>query len=194
MDYKKIVSIVGKPGLYEIVNQRPDGLIAKPVEGGKTSFISSRLNQFTLLENISIYTQDDAEPLYDILQSMVDKLKDHPVPDKKASNDDLKKYFAEILPDYDKEKVYVSDIKKVIKWYNILNAVGLEELLKEKKEEDEKNKKEKEEGKKSDSKDKKTAKKSAKTNIKNTNTKPTRVNASKNVAKPQMVGKSKGKK
>jgi len=152
MEYKKLVSIVGKPGLWEIINQRPDGLIARPVGEGKTQFISSRLNQFTLLENISIYTEDDVETLDVIFQSIIDKEKSLPVPEKNSSGADIKKYFKEILPTYDEEKVYVSDMKKVIKWFNILKDHDIAGILKNKKEEEEKEAKEKEkEGKKAKS-------------------------------------------
>lgn len=153
MEYKKLVSIVGKPGLWEIVNQRPDGLITRPITGGRTQFISSRLNQFTLLENISIYTEDDVETLEVIFQSIIDKEKTLAVPEKNSPNEEIKKYFKEILPNYDEDKVYVSDIKKVIKWYNLLKEHDLADILKRKKEEEEKAKKELEKKQKEEKKE-----------------------------------------
>jgi len=133
MDYKKLVTIVGKGGVFEILNQRPDGLIVKSLLDGKSQFASSRLHHFTLLENISIYTELDSEPLYDIFQVMLDKQETLPLPDTKGSTDDLKKYFEQILPGYDKERVYVSDIKKIIKWFNNLTSHGLTDILADRK-------------------------------------------------------------
>jgi len=131
MDYKKLVTIVGKSGVFEILNQRPDGLIVKSLLDGKSQFASSRLHHFTLLENISIYTDLDSEPLFDIFQVMLDKQDNLPLPDPKGSGDDLKAYFEQILPGFDKERVYVSDIKKIIKWFNNLTDHGLTDLLKD---------------------------------------------------------------
>ncbi len=130
-DYKKIVTIGGKPGLYEIQNQRPDGLIVKSLIDAKTQFVSSRLHHFTLLENISIYTQLDSEPLYDIFEKMGEN--DSEIPEAKSSSNDLKAFFIKILPDYDEERVYVSDIKKVIKWYRLLQNHELSAMISERK-------------------------------------------------------------
>lgn len=155
MEFSKIVSVQGQPGLFETLNVRGDGLIVRPLDGGKANFVSARNAGFSLLENISIYTQTDAEPLKEVLKIIAEKKIKLPDP-KKSSNDDLKKFFKEVLPEYDEDQVYISDIKKVIKWYKILEEKKIiEEILKTKSEDTEepKDKAEKKVKKKAEKKD-----------------------------------------
>jgi len=148
MEFSKIVSVQGQPGLFETLNVRGDGLIVKSLDGGKAHFVSARNAGFSLLENISIYTQTDAEPLKEVFKIIAEKkikLPDH----KKSDNDTLKKFFKEVLPEYDEDQVYISDIKKVIKWYNILEEKKIiEDIMKSKSEEEEEEKADKKEEKK----------------------------------------------
>lgn len=129
MDYKKLVHISGKAGLFEVLKQRQDGLIVKSIVDQKSTFVSTRINQFSLLENISIYTEDDSVPLFDVFEKMVDQKDQWPVPSPKDSSDDLKAYFEKILPEYDKDQVFISDIKKVVKWFTLLEPVELNTII-----------------------------------------------------------------
>jgi len=143
MDYSKLVHISGKAGLFEILNQRPDGLIAKSLIDKKSNFVSTRIHQFTLLENISIYTADDSEPLINVFEKMLALKEKEVVPGPKEDQTVLKAYFEKILPNYDKDQVHISDIKKVVKWFAILDEIDLAQMIADKKS-DKKNKNEEE--------------------------------------------------
>lgn len=126
MDLKGIVSISGMNGLYKSVTQRGDGMIATSLETKETKFIPSRTHQFSALEGIAIYTDDgESKELKEIFPEMLKKEVTNPLPDSSAGNDALKKYFKAVLPNYDEEKVYVSDIRKVIKWYSALKKENM---------------------------------------------------------------------
>lgn len=124
MKLKNILAISGLPGLYELASNRSNGLLVIPIEGGKSKFCSSRKHQFTPLETVAIYTHADTTELKEIFATMMDKAATLPLPSPKDNADVLNAYFAEILPDYDRDRVYSNDIKKVIKWYNSLNERG----------------------------------------------------------------------
>lgn len=133
MDYKKLVHISGKAGLFEILNQRQDGLIVKSIVDNKSTFVSTRINQFSILENISIYTEEDSIPLFEVFEKIAGQKDQLPVPNPKDNPDDLKAYFEKILPNYDKDQVYVSDIKKVVKWFALLEPLDLAAMIEERK-------------------------------------------------------------
>ncbi|MFM2048857.1 MAG: hypothetical protein RI955_1405 [Bacteroidota bacterium] len=128
MDFKNIIYISGKSGLYELVGNRSNGVIAKSLEDSSTQFYSSRVNQFTPLDSIEMYTSEDNVPLRKIMQSAKDKFATHPPVDHNSPNDILKKYFKIVLPNYDDEKVKVSDIKKFIKWFAICKDMNFDEV------------------------------------------------------------------
>lgn len=130
MEFSKIVSVLGQPGLFETLNARGDGLIVRSLDGGKAHFVSARNAGFSLLENISIYTMTDAEPLKEVFKIIAEKKIKLPDP-KKADKAALSNFFKEVLPEYDEDQVYTSDIKKVIKWYKILEEKKIiEEIMK----------------------------------------------------------------
>lgn len=129
MDLENIVAVSGLPGLFNMVGNRPNGLLVADMDKGATKFCSIRKHQFTPLETCSIYTDTDTAPLKDIFVSMI---ANPPIP-LKSSSQDLHKYFREVLPEYDEDKVHISDIKKVIKWFNYLNERGLMVLSDDKK-------------------------------------------------------------
>lgn len=139
MELKDIVSISGLGGLFEIVAKRTDGMIVRNLDEQKSQFISSRVHIFTPLDAITIYTgEKDTTELYKVLLEMKKQEKTNPVADSNADGSVLKKYFEKVLPDYNEEKVYVSDIKKVIKWYQLLDKhklVNEEDLTPKAKEE-----------------------------------------------------------
>ncbi|MFT3739134.1 MAG: DUF5606 domain-containing protein [Breznakibacter sp.] len=118
---KEILSISGQGGLFKVISQGKNSLIVESLIDGKRmpAHASSRISA---LEDISIYTEEGDIKLSEVLKRINDKENGGPAIDPKSSNDQLKAYFAQVLPEYDKERVYVSDIKKVINWYNILQT------------------------------------------------------------------------
>lgn len=125
MELKEIVSVAGVSGLKRIVAQRPDGLIVSDLDGTGRKFMSSRINMFTPLENISIYTLSDTEPLGKVLWKMKQLEPEHPPVSPKADVDELRAYMEKVLPEYDPDQVFVSDIKKLIKWYEVLKDLDV---------------------------------------------------------------------
>jgi hypothetical protein len=119
MDLSKVLAISGKPGLFHLVAQTTNGLVIESFIDGKKSTAFSH-EKISTLEEISIYTEDDDIALKDVFKSIYEKLEGKAALSHKSPNNDLKEFFTEVLPNYDKENVYISDIKKVINWYNIL--------------------------------------------------------------------------
>jgi len=124
MNLSNVLAVSGLPGLYELASNRPNGLFVTPIEGGKSKFCSSRKHQFTPLETVAIYTWSDTTELKNVFRSMTDKITTVPLPDLKGGKEVLNAYFEQILPEFDRERVYPNDIKKVIKWYVALEAQG----------------------------------------------------------------------
>ena len=125
MDLSKIVSISGKPGLYVVKSQAVGRLIVESVLDGKCSPAFAR-ERMSSLEEISIFSTDDDRPLKEVFMMIHDKMGDKVDFDfKKASNEELREKFALVMPDYDEEAVYPSDMKKVFAWYQMLNDKGL---------------------------------------------------------------------
>ena len=135
MEFKDVVAVSGMGGLFEMVAQRPDGMVIKHIGGSKKKFASNRIHTFSPLDKIGIYTLDgDSVPLEDVMRNIKQYAEDGgTVISANSSSDELKDFFKEVLEDYDDERVYVSDIKKVIKWYNILAEY---DLIQEKEEEE----------------------------------------------------------
>jgi hypothetical protein len=125
MELKEIVSIAGIGGLKRIIKQRADGLIVSEMDGSGKKFMSNKIHMFTPLENISIYTSNDNEPLANVLWKMKNLEGEQAPVSPKASAEELKTYMAKVLPDYDRDQVFVSDIKKLIKWFSVLNELDL---------------------------------------------------------------------
>jgi len=120
MDLSKILSIAGKPGLFKMVGESKNGIVVESLTDGKRipAFSHERISS---LKEISIYTEGEDMPLYNILKNIYEKQEAKPVESpKKLSSNDLKSLFAEVVPDYDKDAVYTSDMKKVFTWYNQL--------------------------------------------------------------------------
>jgi hypothetical protein len=125
MNVEKILAISGKPGLYELKIQTRTGFVAESLLDGKRITVGLRSN-VSLLSEISMYTYSEEKPLVDIMRAIAIRENEGPTP--VTTKDDpakLTAYFVEILPDYDQERVYASDIKKLINWYNILQAKGM---------------------------------------------------------------------
>ncbi len=139
MDLKDIMAIAGKPGLYKFVAQGRNAIIVEQIETGKrtSAFSHERINS---LEEITVFTDDKDMPLKDVFKALYEKEDGKESISPKSDNNTLKEYFGEVVPDYDRERVYVSDIKKILTWYNILqkaDMLSFEEEEEEKKEETE---------------------------------------------------------
>ncbi len=117
MEYSRIVAVTGLPGLYEVVSSKTDGAIVRSLEDQSTKFISSRIHNLSHLESIEVYTVNDNITLADIFLSM--KESGQSLPDTK-DNKVLKSYFENVYPDLDFDRVYSSDLKKMVKWYEVL--------------------------------------------------------------------------
>ena len=124
MNVEKILAIAGKPGLFELKLQTRSGFLAESLIDGKKITVGLRSN-VSLLSEISMYTYSEEKPLADIMRAIAIKENEGPAISHKEDNNKLIAYFKEILPDYDEERVYASDIKKVLNWYNILQGKGL---------------------------------------------------------------------
>ncbi len=134
MEYSKLVAVTGLPGLYELVNSKTDGAIVRSLEDNSTKFASSRIHNFSHLESIEVYTVRDNVNLVEIFHAM--EKAGGSLPDGK-DNGVLKKYFEKTYPDLDFEKVYASDLKKMVKWFEILKNQKIEIKLSEPVEEEE---------------------------------------------------------
>ncbi len=135
MDYT-ILSVAGKPGLYKLVSRAKMNLIVEALDGTHRRVPVFASGRVTSLSDIAMYTNADDVPLMNILDSVLRK-EDGKVCSlnyRKCSNDELHAYFAEILPDYDRERVHNSDIKKLLQWYNILVSNGVTNFVEEDKE------------------------------------------------------------
>lgn len=125
MNVEKILAISGKPGLFELKVQTRSGFLAESLIDGKKITVGLRSN-VSLLSEISMYTYSAEKPLVEIMRAIAIKENEGPTPvTSKDDNSKLIAYFKEILPDYDEDRVYASDIKKLLNWYNILQAKGL---------------------------------------------------------------------
>jgi len=128
MEYSKIVAITGLPGLFELINSKTDGAIVRSLEDKSTRFVSSRVHNFSHLESIEVYTIRDNVNLVDIFHAM-DKAGGQLPDDKNAAG--VKKYFEKAFPDLDFERVYSSDMKKMVKWFSVLKSNNIEIKLSE---------------------------------------------------------------
>jgi hypothetical protein len=121
---KGILAISGQPGLYKVISEGKNNVVIESLLTGKksTAYADAKMSS---LEDIAIYTSSEDVPLKKIFKKISDKENGGQAINAKSSPDELRKYFEEVLPDYDKERVYGSDVKKVISWYNLLQEKGL---------------------------------------------------------------------
>ena len=136
MSLEKILTISGKPGLYQLQNQTRNGFLATSLIDGKKISVSARQN-VSILAEIAIYTLTKELPLSEVLTKIFDKEKGGESISHKSTKDELEEYFFEILPDYDEDRVYPSDIKKIVQWYNLLTKNGISQFKNESSEEEE---------------------------------------------------------
>ncbi len=124
MNIKGILSISGKPGLYKLVAQSKNGIIVESLTENKRFPVSSSSN-VSSMEDIAIYTYEEEVPLQEVFQKIYDKEEGGKTLGHKESTDQIVGFFADVLPNYDTERVYISDMKKVLQWYNLLHDSGL---------------------------------------------------------------------
>ncbi|MEJ7683523.1 MAG: DUF5606 domain-containing protein [Segetibacter sp.] len=133
MEYGKIISVTGLGGLFELVGSKKDGAIVRSLEDKSTRFVASRVHNFSHLESIEVYTVRDNVNLAEVFTAM--KNSSEPLPSDK-DNAAVKAYFEKVYPDIDFERVYASDMKKMIKWFSALQANNVEIKLSEAAEEE----------------------------------------------------------
>lgn len=129
MKLDKVLSISGKPGLYELKAQTRGGFVAESMLDGKKISVNLRHN-VSLLSEIAIYTYSEEIPLREVFQKISDKENGGEAISHKESKAKLEEYFSEVLPDYDEDRVYISDIKKILQWYNLLVSKGYTDFSK----------------------------------------------------------------
>src|SRR5690606_13004122 len=126
MEYRQIVSVTGLGGLYQLISTKNDGAILRSLVDQSVKFVSARIHQITPLESIEIYTYNENVRLHEVLEAIS---KNDEAYEKlaiaKADNNTLRSFFREALPTFDEDRVYVSDIRKILKWYSILKANNL---------------------------------------------------------------------
>lgn len=123
MEYKRIIAVTGLPGLYELVTSKNDGAVVRNLEDSTTKFAASRTHNFSHLESIEVYTHSSNVNLVEVFQAM--QASEEALPsDKDAAA--VNAYFEKVFPDMDETRVYVSDKKKMVKWFGILQGAGIE--------------------------------------------------------------------
>ena len=121
MNLEPFVAVSGAPGVFRLKTPRSNGLVVEDIDTGKIKFFSTRKHQFTPLGTVAIYTLEDSTELKIIFETMLLQMGENPPVSTNAPNHEIFEYFEKILPDFDEDRVYISDIKKVIKWFNFLN-------------------------------------------------------------------------
>lgn len=128
MEYSKLVSVTGLPGLFELLSSKADGGVVKSLEDKSTKFVSTRVHNFSHLESIEIFTTKENVNLVDIFTAMAASKEKLPADNDAAA---VKKYFEKVYADMDFGRVYASDMKKMVKWFGILTANKVEIKLSE---------------------------------------------------------------
>ena len=136
MTLKGILAVSGQTGLFKVLSEGKSSVIVESLITGKRSTVYSNA-KMSALEDIAIYTTGEDMPLKQVLKKIAEKEDKGPAINVKNPPEELKKYFEEVLPEYDKDRVYFSDIKKVITWYNLLQEKGLLDFEDEKEKEGE---------------------------------------------------------
>ena len=124
MDYNKLVSVTGLSGLFELLSSKADGGVVRSLEDKSTKFVSTRTHNFSHLESIEVFTTTDNVNLVDVFTAMKDNTEK--LPDAKADTKAIKIYFEKVYPTMDFERVYASDMKKMVKWFEVLQANNVE--------------------------------------------------------------------
>jgi hypothetical protein len=128
MEYNKLISVTGFSGLFELVSSKTDGAIIRSLEDDTTKFVSNRQHQFSHLESIEVYTDDDNVNLADIFNAMAELNIELP---SEKDNKAIRAYFEKVYPKMDFEKVYNSDMKKMVRWFTLIKKHEIEIKLTE---------------------------------------------------------------
>jgi hypothetical protein len=123
MNLENILAVTGMPGLYKLVTTRNNGLIIEDFLSGKRTFISLRKHQFTPLESVGIYTYTDVVDLPEVFEKI--QSSDAKLPELSSAASEYHQFLRAVLPEYDEDRVYLSDIKKLVKWYGFLDEQNL---------------------------------------------------------------------
>ena len=136
---KTILSISGKPGLYKLISQGKNMLIVESINTEKKRFPAYGNEKIISLADIAMYTKDEEVPLYKVLNTIKQKENSQiaSIDPKKATPEQLREYLSDVLPDFDRDRVYVTDIKKLISWSNILVSNGITDFVPEENSKDE---------------------------------------------------------
>jgi len=118
MEYNRLVAVTGLSGLFELLSSKSDGGVVRSLDDNSKKFVSSRIHQFSHLESIEVYTTGDNVFLTDVFLAMQESKE--PLPDSKSDQNSLQAYFKKVFPDMDFTRVYGSDMKKMVKWFTII--------------------------------------------------------------------------
>lgn len=123
MEYNTLISVTGMGGLYELISNKKDGAIVRSLDDGGTKFVPTRQHNFSHLESIEVYTERDNTNLSEVFKAM--EQNDEPLPSEKDAKA-VKSYFEKVYPEMDFDRVYASDMKKMVKWFQILKKNQVE--------------------------------------------------------------------
>lgn len=131
MKFEEIAAVSGKGGLFKVLKPTKTGVILESLDGKKSKLVVGADAQVSILSEISIYTHttDGATPLNEVMQKIHGEFDGDTGLDKNSDADELKSFLKHILPDYDEDRVYVSDIKKLVSWYNLLAKISPESFM-----------------------------------------------------------------
>lgn len=122
MELKDVVMIAGQPGLYKVIGQRKNGLVVEALDGSEKKLATSPSQKISVLADIAIFTQDEEVRLSEVLLEIKKQTEAGLlVPDKKAGDDEFRNFLGAVVPNFDRERVYTSDIKKLVSWWSFLN-------------------------------------------------------------------------
>ena len=130
---RTVLSVAGKPGLYTLVSNGRNMLIVEALDATKKRLPIHGIDKVVSLGDIAMFTEDEEVPLWQVLESVKTKCEGAActVDYKKASNEELADFFAEVLPNYDRDRVYMTHVRKLIQWYNILVEAGMTDFVPE---------------------------------------------------------------
>ncbi|MCB0527233.1 MAG: DUF5606 domain-containing protein [Saprospiraceae bacterium] len=132
MNLEKFLVIAGVPGVHKLISSRSNGLVIEDRQQGRTRFVPVRQQQVTPLATVAVYTETDEGtiPLVEVFGKMLDQYDDNPPVGLDASSADFRDYFSRVLPEHDRDRVHINDIKKCIKWFNFMREKGIFEEAK----------------------------------------------------------------
>ena len=128
MEYNKLISVTGFSGLFELVSSKSDGAIVKSLDDNSTKFVSNRIHQFSHLESIEVYTTDENVNLSEVFKAMETAGSELP---SEKDNKAIQQYFEKAFPSMDFERVYASDMKKMVRWFGVIKKHNIEIKLTE---------------------------------------------------------------